>query len=505
MSFGLSASGFLRMRESDIKAALEESMVAEFGEINLGPDSVFGQIIGVFAAQLAEGWEAMEAIYHSQFPASAEGVALDNVASLNGVTRIPASPTQVIVSLIGDEGTVVPAGTKVSAVSTGDLFAMDLSKTITRGEVVRATVTVDDVASTTLYRVEIDGVNTDFTSDASATDLEIAAGLVLNINSNGLVNTKVLAVDLLDGSFRLDAADLETAFAVDVDPQLADGSERLSLSILHTPNLFESEENGPILALTGTLTEIETPVTGLDATTNLTDGDLGRLDETDTELRIRRLLALRTGGKATLAAILGALLTEVTGVSQAKVFENRTDLADVDGRPPHSFEAVVDCLDTAVQDVAQKIWDTKPAGIQTYGNVNANGTTDPDGDGTGIEITDSNGDQQTIHFSRPDEQDIYVRVEITEYAEEDFPDNGTELVKAAVLEFGNTHTIDKNVILQRFFGPIYSVEGIYVADVFIKEGSMPAGNPGVDQVNLDINDREVAKFDSANIEVVVIP
>ena len=44
-----------------------------------------------------------------------------------------------------------------------------------------------------------------------------------------------------------------------------------------------------------------------------------------------------------------------------------------------------------------------------------------------------------------------------------------------------------------------------MADVFIKEGSMPAGNPGVDQVNLDINDREVAKFDSANIEVVVIP
>ena len=30
MSFGLSASGFLRMRESDIKAALEEAMVAEF-------------------------------------------------------------------------------------------------------------------------------------------------------------------------------------------------------------------------------------------------------------------------------------------------------------------------------------------------------------------------------------------------------------------------------------------------------------------------------------------
>lgn len=491
MTFGISAAGFLRMRESDIKTALEDAVVAEFGVVNLGPDSVFGQLIGVFAAQLAEAWEALEATYHSQFPASAESVALDNVVSLNGVTRIPAAPTKVIVSLRGTEGTVVPATTsKVSVSTTKKVFVAQAGKTISRAEVLKATVSVPTVANSTLYRVTIEGSNCDFTSDASATTLEIIAGLVLAINNNTTVNTKVTATDVLDGTLYVLSDDLSVAFSIDVDPQLPDGSERLALSLLHTPQIYECTEDGPVLALTGKVDTIDTPITGWTSVTNLKDGTLGRIAETDTELRIRRLLALRTGGKSTLEAILGALLTEVTGVTRAKVYENRTDSTDADGRPPHSFEAVVSGGTDA--DVAKKIWDNKPAGIQMFGST------------TSV-VKDTNGNDQTVNFNRPTAISIYVRVEVTTYAEETLPTNWVELIAAEVLAFGKTHTIGKDVILQRFLGPIFKTAGIAVADVFIKVGSAPAGTIDVDQDNLAIAARQIASFDSANIVVTTSP
>src|SRR5260221_13941560 len=55
------------------------------------------------------------------------------------------------------------------------------------------------------------------------------------------------------------------------------------------------------------------------------------------------------------------------------------------GRPPKSFEAVVQ--GGSDDDIANQIWLTKPAGIETFGNVN---------NGNGVPITDSQGGKQII-------------------------------------------------------------------------------------------------------------
>ena len=63
-------------------------------------------------------------------------------------------------------------------------------------------VTVSDVQNDTTYTVTINGTEFTFLSDADATDLEIASGLVADINGG---SEPVTATDNVDGTFDLDA------------------------------------------------------------------------------------------------------------------------------------------------------------------------------------------------------------------------------------------------------------------------------------------------------------
>ena len=77
-----------------------------------------------------------------------------------------------------------------------------------------------------------------------------------------------------------------------------------------------------------------------------------------------------------------------------------------------------------VPKVPVSIWETKPAGIETFGN-------------TSFTIDDSQGNDQVVFFSRPTEIFIWVQVALTLYTEETFPPNGTVLVAEAINNYGN--------------------------------------------------------------------
>lgn len=489
MIFGLSATGFNRMLESDVLSAIDVEVRPILGipvDSPITPDSVAGQINGVIARQIGLVWEALEAIYHSQYPNSATGIALDNVAALENITRLPATSTAVQAAIQGDEGTLVPATTRASITPTGEQFEAQADATIARTNTLRVKISINTVANTTLYRISINGTNSDFTSDGSATDLEIAAGLTIAVNASIEPAT---AVDNLDGTITITTDDNETAMDIDVDPQEAPTFERLDLDEIWTPQPYAAVNTGAVQALTGTLNVIETPVSGFDAITNLQDGTLGRDLETDTDLRIRRKQVLSLGGLATLAAILANIVAEVEGVTAAAIYENTTDAIDVDGRPPHSFEAVVQGGTDA--DVAQKIWDTKPAGIATFGN-----TTE--------QIEDSNGDLQDVNFSRPVPQYIHLKFVYTLYAEEDFPIDGEAQIAAAVLAFAlANHPVGRDVLLDRFIGPCFTVPGLASVTVTADATAAPLDPPTYAAANIVIGATQVAEFDSARITVSV--
>lgn len=87
--------------------------------------------------------------------------------------------------------------------------------------------------------------------------------------------------------------------------------------------IVESATTGPVTAAVGTLTEIVTPVLGWSGSTNAAAAALGRLAESDAELRRRRVDALGASSTGTVPAINTAVLA-VDGISGVKVVANNT-------------------------------------------------------------------------------------------------------------------------------------------------------------------------------------
>ena len=393
MSGGVTPEGFERPSFDDIRDALIARAREIVGPINTGPESAVGQQIAIQAEREALIWEALEAVYFSQYPRSASGLSLDGAVELTGITRLGATRTVVQVDLTGDPETVIPADSEAST-DAGDIFSL-----------------VTDVT----------------------------------LDSDGEGSGQMIAV-----------------------------------------------ETGPVLALAGTLTNIETPVSGWDEVTNPLDGETGRPIESDPELRARRAESLSVTGAGTVPAIRARLLQQVDDVTAVTIIENRSDFEDEDGRPPHSFEAVVS--GGVDQDVADLLWLVKPAGIETHGDIF-------------VEVTDSQGEIQPIRFSRPIQVFIWVKLTITPNGVDTFPDDAEDRAKAAIVEYGETLGVSDNVIYQALFGPVYSeVPGIESLTVEIASSADPATEPAPEEfeaANISISANEIALFLEDRIEVTI--
>lgn len=137
--YGMTADGFNRKRQINIKTELEEDYKVAFGEnIDLQADSVFGQEIGINSEALADQWESQENIYNSQYPNTAEKIQLSNVVKLNGLTRLGSEHSTVTVTLSGTAGTVITAGSKISTLDTGTVFETLADATIGGGGTIDA-------------------------------------------------------------------------------------------------------------------------------------------------------------------------------------------------------------------------------------------------------------------------------------------------------------------------------------------------------------------------------
>lgn len=126
-----------------------------------------------------------------------------------------------------------------------------------------------------------------------------------------------------------------------------------------------------------------------------TEGTFGGTDtESDQELRRRYYLTIGAYSNSSLNGIISevAKMNDVVRVSGR---ENNTD-ATVNGLPPHSFE--IFCEGASNESIAQKIFDVKPAGIQTHGSVKVT-----------IPFNNNNYD---ISFSRFDKQAVYYKLTV---------------------------------------------------------------------------------------------
>lgn len=127
----LTSQGFSRSRLDERLAALQVAVQAIFGtDINLDPDSMDGQTLGIFAESQSNLDQLAEDVYHSFNPQSATGVALSRLVQLNGIRRIEGTYSTAVLRCVGQENTIIPAGSLIKSTSTNATFATLVEVTI---------------------------------------------------------------------------------------------------------------------------------------------------------------------------------------------------------------------------------------------------------------------------------------------------------------------------------------------------------------------------------------
>ncbi len=254
---------------------------------------------------------------------------------------------------------------------------------------------------------------------------------------------------------------------------------------------FRCVEAGPTIANAGTLTVIVTPETGWNSFTADGDAVRGRLAESHSDLRERREDELFAAGSAPLDAIksdLLQLLEDANVEGTVTVFENTTLTTDANGLPGKSIECLVfDGVVPGLTDeaIAQQIFDSKAAGIQTYG------TTGP------VVATDDDGNAHDIYFSRPTNVPLYFDIDIQIDASR-FPVTGDDDIKTALATFALDHQrVGLEVAASLYYSAVTGIAGVKKISAFrLGISASPSGTADIAMAT-----RELATLDTGNITI----
>lgn len=473
--------GFKKKTFSEIKIEYENLFKGIFGnDIDLDEEGPFGQVIAELSKRDIDLWELAEEIYTSRNPNDATGRSLDSVSNETGVKRIDATETRVEdVLLFGDEGTLVTEGSKAKQELKPLTYSILSDGTITKtaARFIDLEPDAPSPGGGETYTVTIDVTPYTYVADPGDTKAIVINELKTLIEAGSFTGTVTNEDDT-----NLRITDNVNDFSIT-------WTVTLTKNLLASAGVFEADETGPNTLPANTLNTIATPISGWDSVNNPIQGTTGRDVETDQELRLRRAKTF-LGGNATDDNTKNNLLNNVDGIISAKVISNRTSDTDVDGRPPKSFEAIVEGGDDA--DIALVIWSSQPSGIEPFGNT------------TEI-ITDSEGNPQEVGFSRAEPVYIHAKVKRDFNPEEEYPVNGDDLIKQSIVDFALvTFFAGDDVVRQKLNTPVYEVPGISDILIELDDTPNPGDSPTFAVKNIPINSRQVAAFDIARIIVEVL-
>lgn len=485
-------TGFSKKTLTDLKSEIEQAERDSISSsLNLLATSVLGQINGIFADKLRELWDVAEAVYRAFYPDSASGEALDNVAAITGAVRLPATQSTVTLRLFLDSGVTVPEGSLVSVGEVGSQFQTIVAVTNSLGYA--ATVSVEavsvDFGPVVALSGSIDTIQSPISGWSAATAISSGSSETFNLDDAQTLTVKVDGGTVQTATFNTaDFVDINAATAAEVAAVINSDISGVSASdeggYVRITN--DSEASGNSIEVTG-----GTANTALGFSTDLIQGfnaldaALGRDLETDEDFRYRREALLAVTGSCTVEAIRADVLS-VDGVESCHVFENDTgsDTGYSGYFKAHSFEACV--LGGDDQDIADKIWQTKPAGIYTSAFP-------------GLEVvktvTDSQGFGHDIRFTRPYEIDIYI--DVTVKLSDSPPLDIDDQIKAILVAEGENIGVGEEVIALHYHAAPLEVSGVEDVTIFKIDVVFPPTNTA----NLSPGTREIARFDTSRIRV----
>ena len=134
---------------------------------------------------------------------------------------------------------------------------------------------------------------------------------------------------------------------------------------------FQAENPGAVTTTLNTITSQVTVVLGVSSVNNPTAlTTLGIDEESDLQFRTRRSASVSLQSTGYFSS-LQAALENINGVTNAKIYENDTDITDTNGVPPHSIWVIVAGSGTSA-DIAQAIYIKRNAGCGMLGNITYN-------------------------------------------------------------------------------------------------------------------------------------
>jgi uncharacterized phage protein gp47/JayE len=489
MTWGVTDTGFVKKVLDDILTEIESDEKALISpSLNVLPTAVLGQINGIFADKLRELWDVAEEIYRSGFPDSASFESLDQLMALTGSIRLGPEKSRVTLDrLLLDAGASVPAGSLVSVGVLGERF-----QTLVALANVTAFINLFSVDAESAnygaipgYAQTIDSIVTPIAGWTARAAMKspvlqpYAVGTLAIILWPDEDPTKTDTVIFTAGGpyTAQQCANMINAVAVNCIAYDADGY------LLIASNTDGSGSSIRAQAFTGANAIFQFPIVPVIGM-NSVDAELGRLTEIDADARLRREEELRITGAATVEAIRARILN-LTYVSQCFVFDNPT-LVTVDGVPAKAFEAVIrGGLVIDEQEIAETIWEVKPAGIQAYGSINKT-------------VIDTQGFSHAIGFSRPTEIPIYLELTVDAVSSE-FPADGVDQIKNALKALCDALQIGEDVIALQFKAEPLDISGVEDVSVFLIDDVDPPVGSG----NIVIAARELATLALIDIDLTM--
>ena len=466
----ITTTGYVSKRYPEIIAALRQGLIDVSGNPNLdlSDDSLLGIINNIFGIELAELYELAQAQWSAGDVDTADGIALDRLVARVRLSRQQPIKAYGTLEFTSTLGATINANTQVKDLA-GNVVQTLTQLTLDSNNIAGVVFNITSVDNFT-YQIILNGVTYSVVSDASATQAEVVDAFIATLASDPTYTTTNVSNRL--------SISRTTPFSYSTSGNIS--AFNVTKSVNSEALVANTEEYEA-----GTLTFLVVP-NGTYTVTNQQNWITGRALETDAELRTR-FKASRSQGNATVDAIYAKLLA-TTGVVSASVEENWTLITNTNGLPAKSFEATVKGGGDLA--VATTIWQTKPAGIQPFGN-------------TSIEITDSQNTPQTIFFTRPVDQYIHVNVVYQLYDEEIFPSNGVEMISRAINTYGQSLGVGEDVIPQRLMAAVYNgVAGIGNLSITIGKTLAPTDTPVLSSNKISIGRKEESVFDISRITVI---
>jgi len=478
----LTSNGLEAKRFNDILSSINQDLSVSLGvDLNTSPDTVLGILTNIFSGAVAQQELLSQAVADNFNIDKAEGIFLDNLVALNNLKRLNESVTQGNIFITASvDGLSIPSGTLFTDNQSNN-YTTNTSKVISSS----ANTGLIFTPSTNVGTFEVTINNSTFSKTYTEVQPEttIAADLEFEINQSSPTEYTVSR----------EGSEVTIAAVNKFKDLLITRNENISFTQVESRVEVSALEVGNINPPIGTVTNILNNSANVLSVTNYDTFSVGRLKETDDELRFRQKLSPQTSRRSTTGAIFTAL-NNLEGVSLVRIFENRSQITDGDGRPPHSYECIIEGGED--QSIAEVIWDSKPAGAETYGNI------------TSV-VSDYADNPEVVQWSRPELKYINVKVTYSPYSEETIPDNVVDTIKTALVEYGDNLGLDVDIIPQRMYGVIYgAVEGVGSMTIEVGTSLDPSSSTPDDIAyttnNIPISKRQKADFNTARIQVVEV-